>query len=111
MLKLLQQPLDARPYGQYRARIEGVDLDDPQQYSSRHLFNASYLLEESLDGLYAAQSHDLQGFHRECPPFSLPATFGQWPNTEADPEVSEYGTWLGNPYHTKTFVVGVELKF
>ena len=25
-------------------RIEGVDLDDPQQYSSRHLFNASYLL-------------------------------------------------------------------
>ena len=29
-------------------RIEGVDLDDPQQYSSRHLFNASYLRLKNL---------------------------------------------------------------
>ena len=33
-------------------RIEGVDLDDPQQYSSRHLFNASYLRLKNLSLAY-----------------------------------------------------------
>lgn len=80
-------------------RIEGVDLDDPQQYSSRHLFNASYL-QESLIGLYAAQSHDPQGFHRECPPFlhcQQPLDNSQIQGGRPRSERIRH-TWLGNPY-------------
>ena len=57
-------------------------------------------LEESLIGLYAAQSHDPQGFHRECPPFlhcQQPLDNSQIQGGRPRSERIRH-TWLGNPY-------------
>ena len=87
-------------------RIEGVDLDDPQQYSSRHLFNASYLRLKNLSLAYTLpKAMTRKAF------FTASNLWTIAKYKEADPEVSEYGTRGWETPIGKTFVVGVELKF
>ena len=94
-------------------RIEGVDLDDPQQYSSRHLFNASYLRLKNLSLAYALpKAMTRKAFIENARLFFTASnlwTIAKY--KEADPEVSEYGTRGWETPIGKTFVVGVELKF
>ena len=94
-------------------RIEGVDLDDPQQYSSRHLFNASYLRLKNLSLAYTLpKAMTRKAFIENARLFFT--TSNLWTIAkykEADPEVSEYGTRGWETPIGKTFVVGVELKF
>ena len=101
--------MDARPYERY----EGVDLDDPQQYSSRHLFNASYLRLKNLSLAYTLpKAMTRKAFIENARLFFTASnlwTIAKY--KEADPEVSEYGTRGWETPIGKTFVVGVELKF
>ena len=94
-------------------RIEGVDLDDPQQYSSRHLFNASYLRLKNLSLAYTLpKAMTRKAFIENARLFFTASnlwTIAKY--KEADPEVSEYGTRGWETPIGKTFVVGVELKF
>lgn len=94
-------------------RIEGLDLTDPQQYSSRHLFDASYLRLKSLTLAYTLPKALTRKAFIENARFFFNAgnlwTIAKY--KEADPEVSEYGTRGWETPIGKTFVLGVELKF
>ena len=94
-------------------RIEGLDLTDPQQYSSRHLFDASYLRLKSLTLAYTLPKTLTRKAFIENARFFFNAgnlwTIAKY--KEADPEVSEYGTRGWETPIGKTFVLGVELKF
>ena len=75
-------------------RIEGVDLTDAQQYSSRHVHNASYLRLKTLSLGYTLPKQ----WTRKASISSARLFFNGsnlWTIArykDADPEVSEYGT-------------------
>lgn len=94
-------------------RIEGVDLTDPQQYSTRHLFNASYLRLKNLSLAYTLPKTMTRKVFIENARVFFTAS-NLWTIAkykDADPEVNEYGTRGWETPIGKTFVVGVELKF
>ncbi|MFA6811599.1 MAG: TonB-dependent receptor [Bacteroidaceae bacterium] len=94
-------------------RIQGVDLEDAQQYSSRHICNASYLRLKSLslgytlphDFVQKVWINDARAFFNAT---NL-LTFSKY--KEADPEVNSYGTRGWETPIGKTFVFGIDLKF
>ena len=94
-------------------RIEGVDLTDAQQYSSRHVHNASYLRLKTLSLGYTLPRR----WTRKASISSARLFFNGsnlWTIAkykDADPEVSEYGTRGWETPLGKTFVFGIELKF
>ena len=94
-------------------RIEGVDLTDAQQYSSRHVHNASYLRLKTLSLGYTLPRR----WTRKASISSARLFFNGsnlWTIAkykDADPEVSEYGTRGWETPIGKTFVFGIELKF
>lgn len=94
-------------------RIEGVDLTDAQQYSSRHIHNASYLRLKTLSLAYTLpKSWTRKAFISSARVFfngSNLWTIAKY--KDADPEVSEYGTRGWETPIGKTFVFGIELKF
>lgn len=94
-------------------RIEGIDLTDPQQYSTRHIFNASYLRLKNLSLAYTLPKTMTRKVFIENARVFFSAS-NLWTISkykDADPEVNEYGTRGWETPIGKTFVIGVELKF
>lgn len=94
-------------------RIQGVDLTDAQQYSSRHIHDASYLRLKTLSLAYTLPKAWTRKASIENARIFFNAgnlwTIAKY--KDADPEVSEYSTRGWETPVGKTFVVGVELKF
>lgn len=94
-------------------RIEGLDLTDAMQFSSRHLFNASYLRLKNLSlGYTLPKTLTRKAFIEHARLFFSASNL--WTIShykDADPEVNEYGTRGWETPIGKTFVFGVELKF
>jgi TonB-linked SusC/RagA family outer membrane protein len=94
-------------------RIEGTDLTDAMQYSSRHIHDASFLRIKSLSLGYTlprtvlsnALISDARLFFNANNLWTI-ANY-----KEADPEVNQYGTRGWETPIGKTFVFGIELKF
>lgn len=94
-------------------RIEGTDLTDAMQYSSRHIHDASFLRIKTLSLGYTlprpvlnnALISDVRLF------FNANNLWTVANYKEADPEVNQYGTRGWETPIGKTFVFGIELKF
>ncbi|MDD5871177.1 MAG: TonB-dependent receptor [Bacteroidales bacterium] len=94
-------------------QISGLDLTDAMEYSSRHLFNASYLRLKSMTlGYTIPASITKKAYIQNARVFFSGTnllTFSKY--KDADPEVNEYGTRGWETPLGKTFVFGIELKF
>jgi TonB-linked SusC/RagA family outer membrane protein len=94
-------------------QIRGIDLEDAMQYSSRHLYNASFLRLKSLSFGYTVPRALSHRIWIENARFFFNATnlltFSKY--KEADPEVNDYGTRGWETPIGKTFVFGIDLKF
>lgn len=94
-------------------RIEGTDLEDSMQYSSRMMHNASYLRLKNLSVGYNLPPDITQKamISRARVYFNASnlITFSKY--KEADPEVNSYGTRGWETPFGKTFVFGIELTF
>ena len=94
-------------------KLDGNDLIDAMQYSSRHLCDASFLRLKSLslgytlpkDLLRKVMISDTRVFFNASNLWTLSKY------KEADPEVNQYGTRGWETPIGKTFVFGIELKF
>lgn len=93
--------------------LSGLDLTDAMEYSSRHLYNASYLRLKNLTLGYTIpgriSSKACVSRARVYFTASNLLTFSSY--KEADPEVNEYGTRGWETPIGKTYVFGVELQF
>ncbi len=93
--------------------IRGIDLEDAMQYSSRHIFNASFLrlknvsLGYNLPKALVSKAY-MQGVRIYFNATNL-LTFSKY--KDADPEVNQYGTRGWETPLGKTFTLGVNLKF
>jgi hypothetical protein len=94
-------------------KIDGNDLTDAMQYSSRHIHDASFLRIKSLSlGFTLPKSILRDALIRDARLFFNANNLWTIANyKEADPEVNQYGTRGWETPIGKTFVVGVELKF
>jgi TonB-linked SusC/RagA family outer membrane protein len=94
-------------------QIRGVDLEDAIQYSSRHIFNASYLRLKSMSIGYTLPVVWTRKvwIDRARVFFNTTnlLTFSRY--KEADPEVNDYGTRGWETPLGKSFVFGIDLKF
>lgn len=94
-------------------KIRGIDLEDPIQYSSRHLCNASFLRLKSMSiGYTIPRSLTEKVFIENARVFFNTTnllTFSKY--KDADPEVNNYGTRGWETPIGKTFVFGIDLKF
>lgn len=94
-------------------RLDGNDLTDAIQYSSRHLHDASFLrlknmsLGYALPKLFVSKLHmgDARVF------FNASNIWTMSKYREADPEVNSFGTRGWETPFGKTYVFGIELKF
>ncbi|MGM9842612.1 MAG: SusC/RagA family TonB-linked outer membrane protein [Muribaculaceae bacterium] len=94
-------------------QISGLDLTDAMEYSSRHLFNASYLRLKSMTlGYTIPQKVTKKALIQNARVFFSGTNLLTFANyKDADPEVNEYGTRGWETPLGKTFVFGLELKF
>ncbi|MBP1639891.1 MAG: TonB-dependent receptor plug [Bacteroidetes bacterium] len=94
-------------------KLDGNDLTDAMQYSSRHLFDASFLRLKSLSFGYAIPKKWLQKvlISESRVFFNASNLWTTAKYKEADPEVNQYGTRGWETPIGKTFVFGVEVKF
>lgn len=94
-------------------RLRGIDLTDAMQYSSRHIFNASYLRLKSLSfGYTVPRALTSKVWLENVRVFFNTTnllTFSKY--KEADPEVNTYGTRGWETPIGKTFVFGIDMKF
>ncbi len=94
-------------------RIEGTDLEDAMQYSSRQIHNASFLRLKNLSVGYTIPKSIVSKVKmdnvRVYFNVSNLLTFSKY--KEADPEVNAYGTRGWETPIGKTFVFGIDLKF
>jgi TonB-linked SusC/RagA family outer membrane protein len=94
-------------------QIRGVDLEDAIQYSSRHIFNASYLRLKSMSIGYTLPVVWTRKVWIERARVFFNTTnlltFSRY--KEADPEVNDYGTRGWETPLGKSFVFGIDLKF
>lgn len=94
-------------------QIRGVDLEDAIQYSSRHIFNASYLRLKSMSIGYTLPTVWTRKVWIERARVFFNTTnlltFSRY--KEADPEVNDYGTRGWETPLGKSFVFGIDLKF
>lgn len=94
-------------------KIDGNDLTDAMQYSSRHIHDASFLRIKSLSLGYTLPSPVLNNALISDARLFFNAN-NLWTIAnykEADPEVNQYGTRGWETPIGKTFVFGIELKF
>lgn len=93
--------------------ISGLDLTDPMQYSTRHMFDASYLRLKSMSISYTLPKMlTRKAYIQSARVFASGSNL--WTISkykDADPEVNEYGTRGWETPLGKTFVIGIELKF
>ena len=94
-------------------RIRGIDLEDAIQYSSRHIFNASYLRLKSMSfGYTLPRTLTQKVWIANARVFFNTTNLLTWSKyKEADPEVNEYGTRGWETPLGKSFVFGMDLKF
>lgn len=94
-------------------RIEGTDLTDAMEYSSRHLHNASFLRLKTLSLAYTLPSKISKKALMSNVRFFFNAenllTFSKY--KDADPEVNNYATRGWETPISKSFVIGVDLSF
>lgn len=94
-------------------KLDGNDLTDSMQYSSRHMHNASFLRLKTLSIGYSLPktliSKAMLSNARLFFNVSNLLTFANY--KEADPEVNSYGTRGWETPIGKTFVFGIDLKF
>lgn len=93
--------------------ISGMDLDDAIQYSSRHIYNASFLRLKNLTLSYSLPKTLIQKAYMSAARIYFNATnlLTVAAYKEADPEVNAYGTRGWETPIGKTFVLGFEIKF
>lgn len=93
--------------------ISGMDLKDAIQYSSRHIYDASFLRLKSLTLSYSLPKTWIQKAFMSSARIYFNATnlFTVATYKEADPEVNAYGTRGWETPIGKTFVFGFEIKF
>ncbi len=94
-------------------KLDGNDLTDAMQYSSRHIFNASFLRLKSLSLGYSIPKKWLQKamISESRLFFNASNLWTASKYKEADPEVNQYGTRGWETPIGKTFVFGIEVKF
>jgi hypothetical protein len=94
-------------------RIRGIDLEDAIQYSSRHIFNASYLRLKSMSfGYTLPRTLTQKVWIANARVFFNTTNLLTWSKyKEADPEVNDYGTRGWETPLGKSFVFGIDLKF
>jgi len=94
-------------------QLRGIDLEDAMQYSSRHIFNASFLRLKSVSLGYTIPGVFTQKVWIQHARLFFNATnlltFSKY--KEADPEVNDYGTRGWETPIGKTFVFGIDLNF
>lgn len=93
--------------------ISGLDLTDAMEYSTRHLFDASYLRLKNLSLAYNLPKAWTRKVAIENARLFVSGS-NLWTLSkykDADPEVNEYGTRGWETPLGKSFVIGVELKF
>jgi outer membrane receptor protein involved in Fe transport len=93
--------------------LSGLDLTDAMQYSTRHIYNASFLrLKTMTIGYTLPRMLTSKVFvNRARVFFSATNLLTLSKYKEADPEVNEYGTRGWETPVGKTYVFGIELKF
>ena len=94
-------------------RLDGNDLTDAMQYSSRHIFDASFLRLKNMSVGYTLPKQLVKKALIDDVRLFFNAT-NLWTISkykEADPEVNQYGTRGWETPIGKTYVFGVELKF
>jgi TonB-linked SusC/RagA family outer membrane protein len=103
---------DRNPTGSL-PRITGRDLEDVNQVSSRHLYDASFLRLKNVSLSYAIPANYVQraGISNARVYFngSNLLTFSKYKN--ADPEVNQYGTRGWETPIGKTYTFGIEFSF
>lgn len=103
---------DQNPNGSL-PRISGRDLEDVNQVSSRHLYDASFLRLKNVLLSYKVPAHFIQkaGINNARVYFngSNLMTFSKFKN--ADPEVNQYGTRGWETPIGKTYTFGIEFSF
>ncbi len=94
-------------------QIRGIDLEDAIQYSSRHIYNASYLRLKSMSlGYTLPRILTQKVWIANARVFFNTTNLLTWSKyKEADPEVNDYGTRGWETPLGKSFVFGIDLKF
>jgi TonB-linked SusC/RagA family outer membrane protein len=94
-------------------KIRGIDLEDAQQYSSRHIYNATYLRLKNMSIGYTIPRFITNKVMIDTARLFFNVTnlltFSKYKG--ADPEVNDYGTRGWETPVGKTFVFGIDLKF
>ncbi len=94
-------------------RLDGNDLTDAMQYSSRHMHDASFVRLKNISLSYSLpKPYLIKTFVNDARIFFNASNI--WTASkykEADPEVNEYGTRGWETPIGKTFVFGIDLKF
>ena len=93
--------------------IKGLDLEDAMQYSSRHIYSASFLRLKTLSLGYSLPKKWLKAAGITGTRFFFTGTnlLTLSKYKLADPEVNEYGTRGWETPFGKTFTFGVDIKF
>ncbi|MCQ2146494.1 MAG: SusC/RagA family TonB-linked outer membrane protein [Bacteroidales bacterium] len=93
--------------------ISGLDLEDAMQYSSRHLYDASYLRLKSLTLGYSIPAKLVSKVRISSARiyFTGSNLFTAAKYKMADPEVNEYGTRGWETPYGKSFTFGIDIKF
>ena len=93
--------------------ISGLDLEDAMQYSSRHIYNASYLRLKSLSLGYSIPKPVLKKVRMSSARVFFTGTnlltFSAYKN--ADPEVNSYGTRGWETPFGRTYTMGIDINF
>lgn len=94
-------------------RLQGTDLRDAIQYSSRHICSASFVRLKNLSLGYTFPSDLLKrAFISNARLFFTASNLWTWAKyKEADPEVNQYGTRGWETPICKTFTFGIDLTF
>jgi TonB-linked SusC/RagA family outer membrane protein len=93
--------------------LSGLDLEDAMQYSSRHIYSASFLRLKTLSLGYSLPKKWLKAAGITGTRFFFTGTnlLTLSKYKIADPEVNEYGTRGWETPYGKTFTFGVDIKF
>lgn len=94
-------------------KLDGNDLTDAMQYSTRHIFNASFLRLKSLSVGYSIPKSIIRKVLLSDARIFFTSS-NLWTTAkykEADPEVNQYGTRGWETPIGKTFVFGFDVKF
>ncbi|HEY0771779.1 MAG TPA: SusC/RagA family TonB-linked outer membrane protein, partial [Sphingobacteriaceae bacterium] len=94
-------------------KLDGNDLTDPQQYSSRQMYDASYLRLKNITLAYNLPKSLVNRIGVSNTRLYLNGTnlltFSKY--KIADPEVNTYGTRGWETPYSKTYTMGIELSF